>query len=57
VDDGGINLAGVQRLLSIAEIVERMRPLLASVRDDASGRDARRLSHELEQLIRILELD
>ena len=25
VDDGGINLAGVQRLLSIAEVVQRMR--------------------------------
>ena len=28
VDDAGINLAGVQRLLSVAEVVERMRPLL-----------------------------
>ena len=28
VDDVGINLAGVQRLLSVAEVVERMRPLL-----------------------------
>src|SRR6202158_4822120 len=28
VDDGGINLAGVQRLLSIAEVVQRTRPLL-----------------------------
>ena len=38
VDDGGINLAGVQRLLSIAEIVQRIRPLM---RDDVmSARDA-----------------
>ena len=29
VDDGGINLAGVQRLLSIAEVVQRIRPLHA----------------------------
>ena len=58
VDDGGINLAGVQRLLSIAEVVQRIRPLLTSARDDhMSGRDARRLAQELEQLIRILELD
>jgi MerR family transcriptional regulator, heat shock protein HspR len=58
VDDEGINLAGVQRLLSIAEVVERIRPLMAAVRDDAiSGRDARRLSQELDQLMRILELD
>src|SRR5262245_60496768 len=27
VDDVGINLAGIQRLLSIAEIVQRLRPL------------------------------
>ena len=27
VDDVGVNLAGVQRLLSVAEVVERMRPL------------------------------
>ena len=40
VDDGGINLAGVQRLLSIAEVVQRIRPLM---RDEAlSTRDARR---------------
>src|SRR5438477_172921 len=30
VDDGGINLAGVQRLLSIAEVVQRIRPLVTS---------------------------
>jgi len=28
VDDGGINLAGVQRLLSIAEVMRRIRPLM-----------------------------
>src|SRR3954471_14726627 len=40
VDDGRINLAGVQRLLSIAEVVQRIRPLM---RDDTlSVRDARR---------------
>jgi MerR family transcriptional regulator/heat shock protein HspR len=55
VDDGGINLAGVQRLLSIAEIVQRIRPLM---RDEAmSARDARRLSQELEELTRILGID
>ena len=32
VDDAGINLAGVQRLLEIAEVVQRLRPLM---RDDA----------------------
>ena len=44
VDDGGINLAGVQRLLSIAEVVTR--------------RDVRRrLADEFDELARILGLD
>ena len=55
VGDAGINLAGVQRLLSIAEIVQRIRPLM---RDEAmSARDARRLSQELDELTRILGID
>jgi MerR family transcriptional regulator/heat shock protein HspR len=55
VDDAGINLAGVQRLLSIAEIVQRIRPLM---RDEAvSARDARRLSQELDELARIIGID
>ncbi len=56
VDDGGINLAGVQRLLSIAEIVQRIRPLM---RDESlSVRDARRrLAQELEELSRMLGFD
>ena len=58
VDEGGINLAGVQRLLSIAEVVERIRPLMSQVRDDAmSARDARRLGQELDELMRILGLE
>ena len=56
VDDGGINLAGVQRLLSIGEVVRRIRPLM---RDEAlSARDARRrLAQEVDALIRILGFD
>jgi MerR family transcriptional regulator, heat shock protein HspR len=56
VDDGGINLAGVQRLLSIAEVVQRLRPLM---RDEAlSARDARRrVIHELDELSRMLGFD
>jgi MerR family transcriptional regulator/heat shock protein HspR len=55
VEDGGINLAGVQRLLSIAEVVQRIRPLM---RDDAlSARDARRLAQELDELTRMLGFD
>jgi MerR family transcriptional regulator, heat shock protein HspR len=62
VDDGGINLAGVQRLLSVAEIVQRIRPLVTMstmARDDGAGaRDARRrLGQELDELLRILGID
>ena len=39
VEDEGINLAGVQRLLSIAEAVQRLRPLVSG---DAARPDARR---------------
>ena len=56
VDDTGINLAGVQRLLSIAEVVQRLRPLM---RDDALlARDTRRrVTQELDELSRMLGLD
>ena len=53
VDDGGINLAGVQRLLSIAEVVQRIRPLMQS--ESLTTRDARRrLAQELDELSRML---
>ena len=55
VDDGGINLAGVQRLLSIAEVVQRMRPLMRD--EPLSSREARRLTQEVDQLARLLGLD
>ena len=56
VDDGGINLAGVQRLLSIAEVVQRLRPLM---RDETlSVRDTRRrLAQELDAISRMLGFD
>jgi MerR family transcriptional regulator/heat shock protein HspR len=56
VDDAGINLAGVQRLLSIAEVIQRLRPLM---RDDAlTTRDARRrVWQELDELSRMLGID
>jgi MerR family transcriptional regulator, heat shock protein HspR len=54
VEDGGINLAGVQRLLSIAEVVQRLRPL---ARDAGSSRgQARRLAEEIERLSVLLGL-
>lgn len=54
VDDAGINLAGVQRLLSIAEVVQRMRPM---ARDDAPKRELRRLIQDLDQLSALLGFD
>jgi DNA-binding transcriptional MerR regulator len=48
VDEAGINLAGVQRLLSIAESVQRLRPL---VNQDSSRADARRrIALELKRI-------
>jgi MerR family transcriptional regulator/heat shock protein HspR len=55
VGDGGINLAGVQRLLSVAEIVQRIRPLMRD--EPLSSRDARRLSQEIDELTRMLGFD
>jgi MerR family transcriptional regulator, heat shock protein HspR len=47
VDEAGINLAGVQRLLSIAEIAQRLRPLVRE----------RRAAQELDELLRTLGFD
>ena len=55
VDDGGINLAGVQKLLSIADVVERIRPLMHD--ESRSAHDTRRLAEELDELSRMLGLD
>jgi MerR family transcriptional regulator/heat shock protein HspR len=48
VEEAGINLAGVQRLLSIAEAIQRIRPLM----DEAPGRPdvRRRLAREIERI-------
>ncbi len=48
VDELGINLAGVQRLLSIAEVVERMRPLTREAAERDESR--RQLEREIERL-------
>jgi MerR family transcriptional regulator/heat shock protein HspR len=55
VDEAGINLAGVQRLLSIAEVVRRIRPL---TREDALPRAEarRRLAQEIDRLCEMLGL-
>jgi len=56
VDDLGVNLAGVRQLLSIAEVAERMRPLIDDERDDARARAdrRRRLGRELDRISRLL---
>jgi MerR family transcriptional regulator/heat shock protein HspR len=55
VEDEGINLAGVQRLLSIAEVAGRLRPLAVEPR--AHRTDAhRRLHQEFDELFRLLGL-
>ncbi|HTI39725.1 MAG TPA: MerR family transcriptional regulator [Vicinamibacterales bacterium] len=48
VDDEGVNLAGVHRLLEIAESLQRIGPLMSG---EAGSRDTRRrLLQELERM-------
>jgi MerR family transcriptional regulator/heat shock protein HspR len=56
VDEEGVNLAGVQRLLALAESVQRMRPLLDEglIARDAACR--RRLLREVAALDDLLGL-
>jgi MerR family transcriptional regulator/heat shock protein HspR len=49
VDEQGVNLAGVQRLLAVAEVVQRMRPLLdENTLNSGAGR--RQLLTEMRRL-------
>ncbi len=48
VDEAGVNLAGVQRLLSIAEAVQRIRPLINQVPARPDAR--RRLAQEIKRI-------
>ena len=55
VDELGINLAGVQRLLSIAEVVQRIRPLMdENALNTGSGR--RQLLAEMRRLNEMIGL-
>jgi MerR family transcriptional regulator/heat shock protein HspR len=48
VEEEGVNLAGVQRLLEIAESVQRLRPLMQG---DAARADVkRRVAQEIERI-------
>ena len=49
VDEAGINLAGVQRLLSIAEVMHRIRPLMDE-HTLSTGAGRRQLLSEMRRL-------
>jgi len=53
VDDAGVNLAGVQQLLSVLEVAQRLRPM---VQQRALQREAtrRRLAREVDRLVALL---
>jgi MerR family transcriptional regulator, heat shock protein HspR len=54
VEEEGVNLAGVQRLLSIAEAVQRLRPLM---QDGAARPETRRrVAQEIERIGRMAGL-
>jgi MerR family transcriptional regulator/heat shock protein HspR len=55
VDEAGINLAGVQRLLSIADVARRIRPMVCEPR--SARIDVKRLLSEVDELCRLVGLD
>ncbi|HEY7499018.1 MAG TPA: MerR family transcriptional regulator [Vicinamibacterales bacterium] len=54
VEEEGVNLAGVQRLLSIAEAVQRLRPLMQEGATRTETR--RRVAQEIERIGRMAGL-
>jgi MerR family transcriptional regulator, heat shock protein HspR len=54
VDEAGVNLAGVQRLLAIADVVRTMQDVADG--DHAPRAQLRKLSDELRRLSSLLEL-
>jgi MerR family transcriptional regulator/heat shock protein HspR len=54
VEEAGINLAGVQRLLSIAESIQRIRPLMTQ--DSGRGDARRRIALELKRISEMVGL-
>jgi MerR family transcriptional regulator, heat shock protein HspR len=56
VDEAGVNLAGVQRLLSIAEVVQKLRPLLDEPARRGPDRDdvRRKIAQQMDEIARIL---
>ena len=52
VDEAGVNLAGVQRLLEIAEAVQRIQPLIKEGRPESR----RRIASEIQRIAEIAGL-
>jgi len=55
VEEAGINLAGVQRLLDVADLVRRMQPMVA-VDTPGTAASRRRLARGFQQLMVMLGL-
>lgn len=55
VDEHGVNLAGVQRLLAVAEVLQRLRPLLDDG-DIETAQGRRQLGAEVRRLHQIVGL-
>ena len=53
VEELGVNLAGVQQLLSIADVVDRIRPLMSDQALDRPDR-RRQLGREVNRITRLL---
>ena len=53
VEELGVNLAGVQQLLSIADVVDRIRPLMSDQALDRADR-RRQLGREVNRISRLL---
>lgn len=54
VEDEGVNLAGVQRLLTIAEAVQRLRPLMNG--ETTARETRRRLMQEIDRISELVGL-
>ena len=56
VDDGGVNLAGVQRLLSIADVATRLGPLMDAHRRENSRERLDAIDAEIDRLFDLVGL-
>jgi MerR family transcriptional regulator/heat shock protein HspR len=56
VDEAGINLAGVRRLLKIAEVAGRIRPLAGDMAAGPTAELRKRLVEEVDEIFRLLGL-